>query len=94
MYYNGTPSFRIWVIGTNRLLGVHEIEYGDNPERPLMPVQLGQQMGGDKYELYGDFEVCPLTKERAGWMQMVCVESASHVVQQPYGGFRYNDKVH
>jgi hypothetical protein len=21
MYYNGTPSFRVWVVGTNRLLG-------------------------------------------------------------------------
>ncbi len=28
-------------------------------------------------EVYGDFKVCPLTKERKGQMQMVCVQSAS-----------------
>jgi hypothetical protein len=25
MYYNGTPSFRVWVVGTNRVLGVHQV---------------------------------------------------------------------
>src|SRR5713226_1994534 len=40
----------IWHIGTDRILGV------------------------------GDVEVCPLTKSKAGEMQVVCVASASHLV--------------
>ena len=93
MFYNGTPSFRIWIIGTQRLLGVHEVHYGDNPERPLMPDSIWKQTGGDELELYGDFEVCPLSKERKGWMQMVCIESANNVVTRPYDGPRYNDQL-
>jgi hypothetical protein len=30
-------------------------------------------------EIYGDFDVCPFTKEKPGHMQMVCIESASHL---------------
>ena len=34
---------------------------------------------GDE-DIYGDFEVYPFTPERKGEMQLVCIESASHVV--------------
>lgn len=91
MVYNGTPSFRIWIIGTNRLLGVHEVPFGDNEERPLMPQAFQQMTGGDEYELFGDFEVCPLSKRKEGAMQIVCVESGKNIIKAPYGGFRYND---
>jgi hypothetical protein len=30
--------------------------------------------------VFGDFEVCPLTKDRPGYMQFVCIEAASHLV--------------
>jgi hypothetical protein len=30
-------------------------------------------------DVYADFEVCPFTTERKGEMQLVCIESASHV---------------
>ena len=93
MFYNGTPSFRIWVVGTHRLLGVQEIKYNDNPERPLMPESIWKKTGGDEYELYADFDVCPLTTQRPGWMQMVCVESAQHVVSRTSDGIKYNDKL-
>jgi len=88
MAYNGTPSFRIWIVGTKRLLGVFEIEIGDNPERPLMPERIGDLTGFMDHEVYADFEVCPLTEEKPHAMQMVCVESARHVVTAPYGGAR------
>jgi hypothetical protein len=35
-------------------------------------------------EATGDFEVCPFTEERAGEMQMVCVESAENVTYKKY----------
>jgi hypothetical protein len=28
----------------------------------------------------GDFRVCPLASEQAGWMRPVCIAGASHVV--------------
>jgi hypothetical protein len=85
MYYNGTPSFRIWMIGTNHLLGIKEVSVGDNPERPLMPLPLWRMTGGDDFEVFGDFEVCPLSKPREGEMRSICVESATHLIKKPYG---------
>ena len=69
--WNGSPTMRIWRAGTKRILGDHD-------DWPL-PEELAEHMGWD-VEAWGDFEVCPFTKERPGAMQMVCIESASHVV--------------
>jgi hypothetical protein len=68
--WNGSPSLRIWHVGTKRMLGVLD----DFP----LPESL------DSYdllngELWGDFEVCPFAKDRPGAMRMVCVESASRL---------------
>jgi hypothetical protein len=30
--------------------------------------------------VFGDFEVCPATPEKAGWLQGVCIETASHLI--------------
>ena len=73
--WNGSPSLRIWPVGTRRIMGVLD-------EYPL-PGEL------DDYDLlngaaWGDFEVCPFTKDRQGWMRMVCVESASKVTYKKY----------
>jgi hypothetical protein len=69
--WNGSPTLRIWKVGTNRILGDHD-------DWPL-PEELAEHGSWD-IEAWGEFEVCPFTKERPGVMQMVCVESASHVV--------------
>ena len=67
----------IWHIGTDRILGV-----GDEDE--IIPDGLSKALSkpGDVYgrDVFGDFEVCPLTKSKAGEMQVVCVASASHLV--------------
>lgn len=68
--WNGSPTMRIWRVGTKRILGDHD-------DWPL-PEELAEHMNWD-VEAWGDFEVCPFTKERPGTMQMVCIESASHV---------------
>jgi hypothetical protein len=67
-YWNGTPAMRIWRIGTKRILGVLDSF--------IMPDSAGA--GWDE-EAYGDYLVCPFTKQKPGWMQMVCIESAAHV---------------
>lgn len=69
--YNGTPTLRIWRIGTDRLLGVDD----DVP----VPEPLSRQLDWD-VNTYADFEVCPFTREREGEMQKVCIESAEHIV--------------
>jgi hypothetical protein len=43
-----------------------------------MPESLTAKLDWDA-EAYGDFEVCPFTKERPGEMRMVCVEKAENV---------------
>jgi hypothetical protein len=30
--------------------------------------------------VYGDYDVCPLSRPHPGWMQFVCIESATHLV--------------
>jgi hypothetical protein len=66
---NGGPSARIWKIGTDRILGV---------DNEILPGLLNLNMNFDE-EAYGDFYVCPFTRERSGEMQKVCIESASRV---------------
>ena len=68
--YNGNPTFRIWPVGTKRLLGVTGAHPG---EGPIMPGDLGASFHRD---IYADFAVCPFTKEVPGVMQRVCIESA------------------
>jgi hypothetical protein len=69
--YNGTPTLRIWPIGTDRLLGVED----DVP----VPEALSRRLDWE-VNAYADFEVCPFAREREGEMQRVCVESAEHIV--------------
>ncbi|MFI4935110.1 MAG: hypothetical protein ACHP7N_10855 [Caulobacterales bacterium] len=79
---NGAPAFRLWRSGTRRILGV--LGGGGEPDSPtVLPESLRAQMlpraPGPLNSVVGDFRVCPLATERAGWMQPVCIESAAHV---------------
>jgi hypothetical protein len=77
-YTNGTPDLRIRHVGTKRILGVVGTSgTPDDAENANLPKNLN--MGFDEV-FYADFEVCPLTKETPSEMQMVCVESAEHIV--------------
>ena len=73
--YNGNPGFRIWVVGTKRILGVAE----SPPEEPLMPTKLFELARGENL-LFGDFTVVPLTKDEPGVMRMVRVIRAERIV--------------
>ena len=80
---NGTPSLRIWPVGTKRLLGVHDDAAPDAlpPElrgahAPSMAASADQ---GDRV-VYGDFTVCPLTRDRPGHMRMVTVKAVMRPV--------------
>ncbi len=77
-YYNGWPVIRIWKIGTNRVLGVAEIEGYCHLPREL------EQLLDSNQEIFADFVVCPLTKPKPGVMQQVCVQAASKIMTKPY----------
>ena len=84
---NGTPDLRIWRVGTNRILGVTASATADDAEDPIVPKKLLRAQGipPNDHFVFGDFEVCPFTPEREGYMQMVCVERADNLVIKPYG---------
>jgi hypothetical protein len=78
--YNGIP-IRIWMVGTRRLLGVKDATGGGVTVQPEIQILLSRGEPGETV-VYGDYEVCPLSKPHPGWMQFVCIESAAHLVAQ------------
>jgi hypothetical protein len=84
---NGTPSTRLWEIGSHHIYGIYSNLYGfshntstlDN-EAPELPREVKKRLpenGG--WTVYGDFEVCPLESHRESHMQAACIESATNV---------------
>ena len=79
---NGTPALRLSQGGSRRILGVFG---GDgNAEAPdLLPPNVAAAMAppspGDLKPVSGVFRVCPLALQKRGWMQPVCIASASHL---------------
>ena len=70
--YNGTPSIRMWKVGTNRMLGIVPSENEIMPDIIKKHIDFGT-------EIFGDFVVCPFTEEKPGYMQMVCIESGKNI---------------
>ena len=85
--YNGNPSFRVWRIGTTRIIGIHsgpdaqrgDPEDGEHPELPPNIVKLVDQLV-DGHRIFADFEICPFAPQRRGEMQFGCIESARNVI--------------
>jgi hypothetical protein len=74
-YSNGTPSCRIWIVGTKRILGAAQ----SDDETPSMPKELHRLMTWER-EIFADFVIEPLTPYKKGVMQQVRVVSASKIV--------------
>lgn len=70
---NGTPSMRISPNGSQRVLGVLPPENEDAPESIKKIVTFD-------HSAVANLELCPLTSERKGEMQMVCIRRASNIV--------------
>jgi hypothetical protein len=76
---NGTPSLRMWPVGTKR-------HYGIIPaEAEIVPDNVRQHMAPSR-AIFGDFVVCPFTVDQPGRMLMVCVQEAANLVIQEYDG--------
>jgi hypothetical protein len=81
--WNGTPSVRIWRVGTSRILGVSEQKYYE-PGICNLPNSLLAVLDWEK-DVFGDFVVCPFAPDRPGVMRLVCVDSASNIVAKNRG---------
>jgi hypothetical protein len=86
--YNGNPTFRLWKIGTSRILGIYTgpgygpFDAGLNEEEDLeLPVNL-KKYDYTKVSVFGDFEVCPLAVQKEGRMQPACIESAKKLFSE------------
>jgi len=83
-YYNGTPAFRLWKVGSHRLLGIYSGPSVDrhslDNEGPEFPVEVRNSFKPPTNRIFADFEVCPIEPERPGTMQAACIESAKNIV--------------
>jgi hypothetical protein len=78
--YNGTPSIRLWPLGTKRLLGVIDpADVSNAPGPTILPLDIKNKLDWDK-NVFGDFLVCPLTRQQPGRMQTVCIESGKNLI--------------
>lgn len=78
--YSGTPSVRLWRMGSKRLLGVFDPKdpAGELGETAI-PATVKAKLDWDKL-VFGDFLVCPLTRSQPGRMQTICIESGRNLV--------------
>src|SRR5215203_2412366 len=76
--YNGSPSLRIWKLGTRRMLGVSDQRFAVAGYRNV-PVDIQGQINHD-VAIFGDFLVCPFTRPKPREMQLVCIEAATNLV--------------
>jgi hypothetical protein len=80
--YNGAPAKRIWKVGTKRMLGISEQRFAVEGYRNV-PETIQNQLNQD-VEISGDFLVCPFTRQKAGEMQIVCVEEGKNLTVQKH----------
>ena len=79
--YTGSPSIRIWPVGTKQLYGLRST--GSDPENVVLPEKLRDALATNPLEINGKWEVCPLEPERSNQLRAVCLESASELRVTP-----------
>ena len=80
---NGTPSLRIAITDTKRVLGVLP------SENEIAPKCLRSEVTF-KQDVVGRFTVCPFSRDRAGTMRMVCVEEVRDAAVRSIARVREN----
>jgi hypothetical protein len=76
-YGNGTPALRIWRVGTQH-------KYGISDDPLIVPKNLLGSLHDFDYSVYGDYEICPYTREKPGAMTMGCIQTARNLVVTEY----------
>jgi len=75
--YNGSPSVRLWKVGTHRMLGVSDSYTKEGMHH--LPPNVAKALGEWQREVWGDYVVCPFTGEKPQEMQMVCIASGKNL---------------
>ena len=77
--YNGTPSIRLWPLGSKRLLGILDPnDVSSAPGPTVLPEEIKNKLDWNK-DVFGDFFVCPLSRKQPGRMQTICLDSGNHL---------------
>jgi hypothetical protein len=76
--WNGAPAFRIWPIGTKRMLGVNGADDDPDAASPV-PDVVAKLRKTDMTQVYGHYRVCPFSRIQPGHMQFVCIDSATNL---------------
>jgi hypothetical protein len=79
---NGAPSVRLWRIGTKRILGISEGRFYLEGYCNL-PKWIEARLDWHT-QLVGDFVVYPFTKDKAGVMRLVCIDTAYNLKVVPW----------
>ena len=82
--YQGTPSWRIWRLGTKRILGVLDYTGAEAEEREkIIPDKAWALLikDPDRLAVRGTYTLCPLTPMKPDGMQMVCIRRATNLSQ-------------
>jgi len=80
-FYNGTPSARIWIVGSTRMLGVLPDEDLDALGLPpRISRLLGDESGIFAKQIYADFHVQPMAPDKKGHMRPVKMLGAKNIV--------------
>ena len=80
MAYNGNPTFRMWKVGTNRLLGLTGLQWGEDFIGP----EIVKNNIGFGIIVFGDFIVCPFSRDKPGHMQYACIQKAENLRIEDY----------
>jgi len=75
--WSGRPTFRIWEVGTERILGVTQPRF-DVARQVNAPDGVIDRFGWGTH-MFADFTLCPFTQPEAGYMQLVCIDAAENV---------------
>jgi hypothetical protein len=83
--WNGSPTARIWVARTHRVLGVGPSDGGlEALPEAVRRIWTGRDSEADwKTSIVGDFKVCPLNGARPGHMQSVRLVDARGLTARP-----------
>lgn len=82
--YNGTLSFRIWAIGTHRVLRVVSEDLDNLDDMDRLPPELARALDPYRQDfwehpVFADFKVCDVTESRPGVMQTVTLAGAMRI---------------
>jgi hypothetical protein len=79
--YNGFLNYRIWPIGTHRLLAAVGGDGSCCEDKSILPLDINKLLSVAPFrtQIFANWRVCPLTRQKPGVMQHVCVQRAEHL---------------